>query len=122
MLCCVLLLACQGKQPCVGDNDDWLRVPQSRVSHIADVSSQGVCTVASAPTPCDAGGCLYTADGGITAQFVVTGNAPGACTVSVTYTDGSPPEDAEFTFVTGPIQYCCEALCAKMVGALHPRE
>ena len=120
-LCCLLLFGCPGQQPCIGNNDAWLRIPQSRIAQIAEITSEGVCTVGSSPASCDAGGCLKASDGGVTAHFVVTGTAPGTCTVTVTYSDGSPPEDAQFSFVNGPIQYCCEAVCAKTAGALQPR-
>ncbi|MEO6598340.1 MAG: hypothetical protein ABIQ16_00600 [Polyangiaceae bacterium] len=112
MLCCAFSVGCQGKQPCVNDNSDWLRVPGTRVARIAEITAHGVCTVASTPTPCDGTEyCPPTADGAPVARFAVTGNAPGACTLTVTSSDGSPTEDALFTFVEGPVQYCCESVC-----------
>lgn len=37
VLCCALLVACQGKQPCISDNRGWLRIPEARVAQIADI-------------------------------------------------------------------------------------
>lgn len=81
-----------------------------------------MCTVSSTATPCEAEYCPPTAEGAPTARFEVIGNAVGACQLTVTYSDGTPTEDALFTYVEGPLQYCCEALCGKMAGPLVPRE
>lgn len=115
MTCCAVLTACPEKGACVFSNAAHLQVQNARIPQVVAVTAEGPCDVSSSSSPCEAGTCLYNSGEGTSSEYLVTGSAPGTCVVTVEYSDGSPTEQAKFLFVTGPVQYCCEALCTKTV-------
>ena len=55
-------------------------------------------------------------DAGPSVVYFVRGSATGECTVTVTFTDGTPEQVEHYTFV-GRERDCCEKICVKGGGA-----
>ena len=111
------LPGCPGAQACALSGLGALRIDGDRAALISDITVDGQCQVTAPSMSCDAGGCEYAADGGLTYVYRVKGLAVGKCEVVVTFSDGAAaPLVGTFNFLAGPIKYCCEPICEQSGG------
>ena len=119
--CVSALVACPDVSPCTRSGHGFLLIAQIRAPAVADIETEGACEVESPTASCDAGGCIKDGDGGLDYLYHVKGSARGGCTVTVTFSDGGPPQVEKYAFI-GPNNECCRDVCVQGGGIHLPLE
>lgn len=107
----VAWLSCStDKIPCTDSGEAWLDLPQSRVTAVARIRTEGVCEAIKPEGACDTRSCVSGQDGQQRRIVPVRGLAHGTCKVTVEFSDDCPAETLNYKF-GGAIDDCCADVC-----------